>query len=334
MKTVNSFKCSYCGKLYETKDSCRSHEYKCYFNPKTKSCASCAFLKFDNYKYKPHHSIAVRTCMHNMDITRKMKTRCESHYPKAELGSKLKIKEIEPNYNPLLFVRVYLESLKEKIEGDLSVSNDDDFNDLYLDIEYCSLLADAHIAILAKGVSLKIQLYQEANLTTKTNLVHDDDLNNHINFYLEEIDSVIRLCEITGLDKNLMNELIEKTAKELQDIIYLPHLLYKQAELEYNLIMLEKEQQYGNEDSAYYFEQKAKQMQNFGSIAGLFKQHFDMKLPEDAVDSLPTMFYEWCLKRFLEIIPDLKKQIIEKIEVKTKSAVSQDYLQDNSDVPF
>jgi len=131
-----------------------------------------------------------------------------------------------------------------------------------------------------------------------------------------------------------MNELIEKTAKELQGIIYLPHLLYKQAELEYNLIMLEKEQQYGNEDSAYYFEQKAKQMQNFGSIAGLFKQNFDMKLPEDTVDSLPKMFHEWCLKRFLEIIPDMKEQIISKIEVKTKSAVSQDYLQDNSDVPF
>jgi hypothetical protein len=44
------------------KDSCKSHEYRCYFNPRTKSCASCSFFNYSDYKYATGHSIAIRTC--------------------------------------------------------------------------------------------------------------------------------------------------------------------------------------------------------------------------------------------------------------------------------
>jgi len=79
MKTITAYKCQHCGKIYEKNQSCKSHESKCYFNPKTFSCASCAFKIFGEYKMPNDHFTNVRTCMLNFDITSRLKTKCSQH---------------------------------------------------------------------------------------------------------------------------------------------------------------------------------------------------------------------------------------------------------------
>jgi hypothetical protein len=80
MKEVKSYQCEYCRKLYELKASCRSHEYQCYYNPRTRSCASCAFLRLEYQEYKPHHTVQFQTCLINEDISKfKLKTSCPNY---------------------------------------------------------------------------------------------------------------------------------------------------------------------------------------------------------------------------------------------------------------
>ncbi len=80
MKKVNAYKCAYCKKIYESKSSCRSHEYRCYYNPKNKGCASCAFLRLEKVEYKPHYTIQFQTCLVNENISRyKLKTMCPNY---------------------------------------------------------------------------------------------------------------------------------------------------------------------------------------------------------------------------------------------------------------
>jgi hypothetical protein len=42
LKEITAFVCSYCDKLYRRKSSAIRHEKKCYANPLTKACRTCA----------------------------------------------------------------------------------------------------------------------------------------------------------------------------------------------------------------------------------------------------------------------------------------------------
>jgi hypothetical protein len=44
MREITAYNCDYCNKIYSIKSQCKAHEKKCYYNPDTKSCASCIFL--------------------------------------------------------------------------------------------------------------------------------------------------------------------------------------------------------------------------------------------------------------------------------------------------
>lgn len=122
MKEINAFQCNYCTKIYESKDSCRSHEYRCYFNPKTKSCASCVCLKFEYYKYKLGHSMGVRTCLKNMKISEKLLTGCEKYCSKAEARIVEKINETEKYYDPIPFVMAHLKKHGILVKNEIKVN--------------------------------------------------------------------------------------------------------------------------------------------------------------------------------------------------------------------
>ena len=122
--------------------------------------------------------------------------------------------------------------------------------------------------------------------------------------------------------------------KEFKDKISLPHFLIKQAEIKYNLIMLEKAQEFDDEATAYYFEQRAKQMQKFGSIDILFNQHFAMDLPKGSFDEMPELFYSWCEKYILEIMPGIKELFADKIRLKKDIVVSPIFEENHDDIPF
>ena len=120
METITSFKCSFCGKLYVKKNSCQSHEYKCYFNPRTKSCASCTFLRHDSYKYKPDHYYQVTTCMKGDDVTKSLKTNCSKYFSKTDPESKIKFAEAELYYDPIPLVTAYI------LTREMDISNTSD----------------------------------------------------------------------------------------------------------------------------------------------------------------------------------------------------------------
>jgi hypothetical protein len=124
MKTITAYKCNYCTKIYDTAGSCKSHEYRCYFNPRTQSCASCVCLKYDYYRYNPSRSIAVRTCLKNVNIAEKLQTKCEQYCSNAEDGIMEKINEAERGYNPISFVKAHLKKhgilVKTEIKVDRS----------------------------------------------------------------------------------------------------------------------------------------------------------------------------------------------------------------------
>lgn len=83
MKTVQAYKCDYCGKVYENKSTCRSHEYRCYFNPRTKSCASCCFFSIATREYKPCQLIQYKVCYVNINIIKKgLQTKCKKYLNK------------------------------------------------------------------------------------------------------------------------------------------------------------------------------------------------------------------------------------------------------------
>jgi len=80
MKEVPAYKCGYCHKLYDNQYSCKSHEYRCYFNPRTRSCASCAFLKLEKQVYKFGHTLRYQACLANIPIcTEGLRTKCDKY---------------------------------------------------------------------------------------------------------------------------------------------------------------------------------------------------------------------------------------------------------------
>ncbi len=78
MKEITAYKCDHCNKTYTYKNSCRSHEYRCYHNPRTKSCISCAFM--DRIPlHKKNYVTDYTACFMNHEIFKKLKTKCEDY---------------------------------------------------------------------------------------------------------------------------------------------------------------------------------------------------------------------------------------------------------------
>lgn len=42
MREVTAYQCEHCYKVYRLKPSAKAHEKRCYLNPATRSCATCA----------------------------------------------------------------------------------------------------------------------------------------------------------------------------------------------------------------------------------------------------------------------------------------------------
>jgi len=310
MKNVNSFKCSYCDKLYESKDSCRSHENRCYFNPKTRSCASCAFLRYDSYEYKPNYSYAVRTCMKGHDVTRKQKNHCEDYFFKNAIGSAGKIEQAEKSYNPIPQVKKYLKEIGVNVETNLKVVRNTDIEIELYDNEYYSAKADAFLDKLISAVGYKILFLTESDLSRANDLLTDNDLDMHFNLQHNEIDNVISLFSSIGIPSETTYDLIEKISMELPKTLEYAYPLIVQSEVSYNKHMANAFELIGDEGSAYYYQTKASVAGNMKGIATVFNDFF----PNNKIDRFPKekipAFLENCLKKITEISPDLRDKII------------------------
>jgi hypothetical protein len=110
MKQVLAYKCTHCGKVYENKGSCKAHEYKCYFNPRTRSCASCAFNTIGTARIIKNNSfIQFPSCLTNVDISKEgLQTRCSKY-----LGNKYKedediMYEVQASYDPYIAMKSFI----------------------------------------------------------------------------------------------------------------------------------------------------------------------------------------------------------------------------------
>ncbi len=113
MECIIAFKCAYCNKIYSNKESCRTHEYKCYFNPKTKSCAGCAFFLHEEVNYKQGHIACYQACMKNIDITKKLKTDCDYHLPIKYSEDSEIMDEVWGKYKSEIFIKAALDRLSK-----------------------------------------------------------------------------------------------------------------------------------------------------------------------------------------------------------------------------
>jgi|GEM_PF-1505889 len=74
MKPITVYKCDYCGKIYRRKWPCEQHEPKCFYNPATRSCASCQ-LRNTEYVHNLERG-CFQLCYKNHDIQTRFKTNC------------------------------------------------------------------------------------------------------------------------------------------------------------------------------------------------------------------------------------------------------------------
>jgi hypothetical protein len=327
MKNVNSFKCSYCDKLYESKDSCRSHENRCYFNPKTKSCASCAFLKYDSYEYKPHYTCSVKTCMKNHDVTGKLKTKCDDYFFKNAIGSAGKIEQAETTYNPIPQVEKYLKKIGLQVETNLTVSSSPDIEIGLYDDEYLSSLTNAYLDKLVSTVGYKILFLVESEFSNKHDLLTNQELDVHFNLQHEGIDHVISLFSYIGIPAEIIYDLINNISGKLPRTLVFAYQLIVQSEVSHNKHMAEAFEWIGDEGSAYYFKKMASNAENMEGIETVFNDFFpDIKLDSSPNEKIPA-FHENCLKMITEISPDLRDKIIAGLKKNTVEELI-------SDVPF
>lgn len=72
MYEVKAYRCSHCSKLHGQKGNCKKHEVKCFYNPDTKSCASCGHH---------HYDWTANTCLkgHDIDGPKKLRTQCKDY---------------------------------------------------------------------------------------------------------------------------------------------------------------------------------------------------------------------------------------------------------------
>jgi hypothetical protein len=272
--------------------------------------------------------------MHNKDVTRKMKTRCKEHFPKSELNSDTKVKELEADYKPIPYVKSYLEKLDIEPIGDISIRQCEVIWEGFTEPNYNLLIAEAYINKLVSAVGYKILFLHESELSSDLTVIEDNELENHINLYLDEIGDIITLFENKDFEKEEVNKIINQAAAELNVLISLPHLLIKQGEIGYNLKMAEANELMADEASAYYFSQNAKHMKGLGGIGDLMMKEFNTKLPGNLFDDMEEKYYDWCIKKIKQFSPGLRKRLLKALELSEQWNEHNLSDADNFDAPF
>ncbi len=88
MKEITAYKCDYCNKIYNNAKQIKAHEKKCYYNPDTRSCASCGnfCLIIDAIPEMQYHYTTSQECKKGVDVSNhKLKNRCELWIEKNEI---------------------------------------------------------------------------------------------------------------------------------------------------------------------------------------------------------------------------------------------------------
>lgn len=93
MKEIKAYQCEYCSKYLKTKGSISNHEKRCFHNPVTKSCVTCANFTKQLYKVK-NHNIELPICiigikLFNKEADWKLKNNCTDWAERPQEESEL-----------------------------------------------------------------------------------------------------------------------------------------------------------------------------------------------------------------------------------------------------
>lgn len=116
MKEIQAFKCAYRAKVYESKESCRKHQYMCYSNPKSRFCATCLYLFYDYCERVTRHEGITKTCLRNVDIADKLTTKCPLYWSRDKVIDQKELQEIIDQYYPRHLIKPHLERCKAELD--------------------------------------------------------------------------------------------------------------------------------------------------------------------------------------------------------------------------
>lgn len=162
MKTITAYKCQHCGKVYEKNMSCKSHENKCYFNPKTCSCASCAFKIIGDYQMPNKSYTSIRTCLRNVNITERLRTKCQNYLGNTNPDANKYIQENETSYFPEVVIRKYMEKIMR-----LSLNTDNEEVVIKRKEELCEGFYGIYMNHLMVTILNKMHLKPTCNIRSK-----------------------------------------------------------------------------------------------------------------------------------------------------------------------
>lgn len=306
METVSAFKCAYCTKIYLSKDSCRRHERKCFWREETRSCATCIFERYKDYRIMQGHSTSIRTCLRNHEITGKLRTACPDHHFKKAKCNINQMKEIRANYYPDPIITQILEKHKAEIERRMEAQR-------VINEKGYALKADAILGHLANAIGWTMMVKGTAQLSNQNEgLVEDDFLEKNFETRMDEVDIIIFIFESIGINGDRIKEIINAMSGQLlnNSLFYLP--LIQQGNREYHQKMVAYSELMEDADNADFHRSKLESLGDWtvAGIAGnlIFPGMSMFKENEPDLDAMSSF-----LKKLHEIDPDIKDDMIESM---------------------
>lgn len=196
MQTIQAFKCRYCGKVYENSNSCISHEYKCFFNPNTKSCASCAFKIYQDYCMPNGNFTKIRTCILNVDITGKLKTKCDKYLNVNDPEAIRCIQHSKNSYFPSLVISKHIDRIMKIPSFTIIKEADKEMKEELCECYYGLSMNHLMVTILQKVRLKSDYMYTDKDIETYfENYLHFQKLAvsmfYHLGFEVSRINSTI-----------------------------------------------------------------------------------------------------------------------------------------------
>lgn len=304
MKKVEAFKCAHCTKIYLSKETCRKHESRCFWNPITRSCASCIFERYKDYMIGEWGLTPIRTCLRNHDISAKLRTACpDHHFKKAKCDIK-QMKVIRANYNPEPIITPILESYWKENEKRLEAQRQ-------IDEKGFALRADAMIGRLASAVAWTLMIKETADLANENDgLVEDEFLEGGFETRMDEVDEVIFAFDCHGIGGDRIRGIIDNMSKKLSGNPLFSLPLIKQGYREYHQKMFDYTELMEDTDNADFHRSKLESLGDWTvlGMAGnlIFPGSNKIKKNELDLDSLKIF-----LDRLKDVDPDLRNDLID-----------------------
>lgn len=304
MIKVNAFQCAFCTKIYLSKETCRKHECRCFWNPKTRSCASCIFEQYKDYRIMPGHSTSIRTCLRNHDISAKLKTAClDYHFKKAKCDL-FQMKVIRANYNPEPIITPILERYRVENEKRKETQRQ-------IDEKGFALRADAMIGRLACAVGWNLMVKGTVELANENdNLVEDEFLESGFETRMSEVEEVAFAFECLGINRDRIQGIIGEMSNILSENPLFSLPLIQQGYREYHTKMVNYSEMMEEKGNADFHRNRLISLgdRTILGLAGnlMFPGSSKFKKDEPDLDTL-KIFQD----RLKDVDPDLRNDLID-----------------------